>query len=86
MTSAKYRFIEESGSFEGQVYGIAITGNAQGIVYNKKVFTKAGITVADDAGRVPGRPPAGQGQARRGPAVHQLQGRLADLAVGAATA
>ena len=41
---AKYRFIEESGSFEGQVYGIAINGNANGILYNKDVFTKAGIT------------------------------------------
>ncbi len=40
----KYRFIEESGSFEGQVYGIAINGNANGILYNKDVFTKAGIT------------------------------------------
>lgn len=28
----------------GQVYGVAATGTAQGIVYNKKVFTDAGIT------------------------------------------
>jgi raffinose/stachyose/melibiose transport system substrate-binding protein len=41
---AKYRFIEELGSFEGQVYGIAINGNANGILYNKDVFAKAGIT------------------------------------------
>jgi raffinose/stachyose/melibiose transport system substrate-binding protein len=41
---AKYRFIEESGSFEGQVYGIAINGNANGILYNKAVFEQAGIT------------------------------------------
>jgi raffinose/stachyose/melibiose transport system substrate-binding protein len=40
----KYRFIEELGSFEGQVYGIAINGNANGILYNKDVFAKAGIT------------------------------------------
>lgn len=30
--------------YDGQVYGVASTGNAQGIVYNKKVFTDAGIT------------------------------------------
>ena len=30
--------------YEGQVYGVASTGNAQGIVYNKKVFEEAGIT------------------------------------------
>jgi raffinose/stachyose/melibiose transport system substrate-binding protein len=42
--TTKYRFIQELGSFEGQVYGIAINGNANGILYNKDVFTKAGIT------------------------------------------
>lgn len=31
-------------AFENNVYGIASTGNAQGIVYNKKVFEAAGIT------------------------------------------
>lgn len=31
-------------SFEDQVYGIPSTGNAQGVVYNKKVFEEAGIT------------------------------------------
>lgn len=30
-------------AFENQVYGIPSTGNAQGIVYNKKVFEQAGI-------------------------------------------
>jgi raffinose/stachyose/melibiose transport system substrate-binding protein len=30
--------------YDGQVYGVPSTGNAQGIVYNKAVFTKAGIT------------------------------------------
>lgn len=31
-------------AFENQVYGIPSTGNAQGVVYNKKVFEDAGIT------------------------------------------
>lgn len=31
-------------AFEDQVYGIPSTGNAQGVVYNKKVFEAAGIT------------------------------------------
>lgn len=31
-------------SYQDQVYGIPSTGNAQGIVYNKKVFEQAGIT------------------------------------------
>ena len=39
----KYRFINEQ-AYKGQVYGIATTGNAQGLVYNKKVFVAAGIT------------------------------------------
>jgi ABC-type glycerol-3-phosphate transport system substrate-binding protein len=39
----KYRFIDEQ-SFDGQGYGIAITGNAQGILYNKKVWEAAGLT------------------------------------------
>lgn len=30
--------------YEGEVYGIPSTGNAQGVLYNKKVFEKAGIT------------------------------------------
>ena len=33
-----------SEMYDGEVYGIASTGNAQGIVYNKKVFEEAGIT------------------------------------------
>jgi len=40
---AKYRFATEQ-SFDGKDYGIAITGNAEGFVYNKKVWTAAGIT------------------------------------------
>src|SRR4029079_14069332 len=39
---SKYRFLTEQ-SFEGKVYGLAITGNAQGFVYNKKVWQAAGI-------------------------------------------
>jgi raffinose/stachyose/melibiose transport system substrate-binding protein len=39
----KYRFINEQ-AFGGTVYGIATTGNANGFVYNKKVFAAAGIT------------------------------------------
>ena len=30
-------------TYDGQVYGIPSTGNAQGVVYNKKVFEAAGI-------------------------------------------
>ena len=29
--------------YEGQVYGVPSTGNAQGVLYNKKVFKQAGI-------------------------------------------
>jgi raffinose/stachyose/melibiose transport system substrate-binding protein len=39
----KYRFTTEQ-AFDGKTYGIAITGNAQGFVYNKKVWAAAGIT------------------------------------------
>ena len=39
----KYLFMQDK-SFDGVSYGIASTGNAQGIVYNKAVFTAAGIT------------------------------------------
>ena len=31
-------------AYNGNVYGIPFTGNAQGIVYNKKVFEEAGVT------------------------------------------
>jgi raffinose/stachyose/melibiose transport system substrate-binding protein len=41
--ASKYRYLNE-GSFDGTTYGIAINGNAQGFVYNKKVFAAAGIT------------------------------------------
>jgi raffinose/stachyose/melibiose transport system substrate-binding protein len=38
-----YAFLNDF-SFSGTVYGIPSTANAQGIVYNKKVFADAGIT------------------------------------------
>lgn len=40
---ADYNFATNR-AFGGKVYGIPSTGNAQGIVYNKAVFEKAGIT------------------------------------------
>jgi ABC-type glycerol-3-phosphate transport system substrate-binding protein len=40
----KYRFVRTEQTYEGKVYGLAITGNAQGYVFNKKVWTEAGIT------------------------------------------
>src|SRR5690349_18643118 len=46
-----YRFLP-AASFDGTQYGIAFGGNANGIVYNKKVFDAAGITdlPTDEAG------------------------------------
>ncbi len=38
-----YNFMTQK-AYDGNVYGINITGNAQGIVYNKAVFAEAGIT------------------------------------------
>jgi raffinose/stachyose/melibiose transport system substrate-binding protein len=38
-----YRFVDEQ-AFDGKGYGVAVTGNTQGIVYNKKVWAAAGIT------------------------------------------
>ncbi len=38
-----YNFVTEK-AIGGTVYGIAVTGNAQGVVYNKAVFEAAGIT------------------------------------------
>lgn len=42
--SKTYRFVTSEQNFDGQVYGIAITGNASGLVYNKKVWADAGVT------------------------------------------
>lgn len=39
----KYDFIDNY-TYDGQVYGIASTVNAQGVLYNKKVFADAGIS------------------------------------------
>jgi ABC-type glycerol-3-phosphate transport system substrate-binding protein len=41
--SKKYQFINEA-AYNGTVYGIAVTGNANGMLYNKDVFKAAGIT------------------------------------------
>ncbi|WP_439564143.1 ABC transporter substrate-binding protein [Microcella sp.] len=41
--SQTYRFIPET-AYEGQGYGIAVVGNAGGIVYNKAVWEAAGVT------------------------------------------
>lgn len=39
----KYNFVPAGKSYNGQVYGIAMTGNFQGIACNKNVFEAAGI-------------------------------------------
>ena len=39
----KYNFID-AWAFDGLAYGVPSTGNAQGIVFNKAVFEKAGVT------------------------------------------
>lgn len=41
--SQKYLFMENK-RIDNKVYGIPIRGNAQGIIYNKKVFDEAGVT------------------------------------------
>ncbi|WP_245566797.1 ABC transporter substrate-binding protein [Jonesia quinghaiensis] len=38
-----YRFVREK-AYDGQVYGIPVVGNTQGIVYNKNVWAEAGLT------------------------------------------
>ena len=38
-----YRFLPSS-SFEGTQYGVAWGGNANGVVYNKRIFDEAGVT------------------------------------------
>ncbi|MBO3662406.1 ABC transporter substrate-binding protein [Microbacterium stercoris] len=38
-----YRFASEE-AYDGKTYGIAITGNTNGLVYNKNVWEEAGIT------------------------------------------
>lgn len=41
--SGKYLHVDED-AFDGTSYGIPVTVNAQGVVYNKKVFEEAGVT------------------------------------------
>nr|BFE56808.1 extracellular solute-binding protein [Dactylosporangium thailandense] len=41
---SKYRFVRSEQTYDGKVYGLSITGNAQGYVLNKKVWAQAGIT------------------------------------------
>lgn len=41
--STQYNFVD-SWMWDGIAYGMPSTGNAQGVVYNKKVFEQAGIT------------------------------------------
>lgn len=41
--SKDYRWVSEK-SYDGNVYGIALGGTANGVLYNKAVFEKAGIT------------------------------------------
>ena len=41
--SAQYNFMS-AWSFDGVCYGIPSTGNANGILYNKRIFAEAGIT------------------------------------------
>ncbi|WP_102193694.1 ABC transporter substrate-binding protein [Microbacterium aurantiacum] len=38
-----YRFLN-THTYDGTQYGLAIGGNAQGVLYNKKVFEEAGVT------------------------------------------
>ena len=38
-----YRFLP-AASFEGTQYGVAFGGNANGVVYNKRIFDEAGMT------------------------------------------
>ena len=72
-----YRFLP-AASYDGTQYGIAWGGNANGVVYNKKIFEEAGVTeLPTSRRRVAGRAAEGEGQHRRHPDVHELQGRLA---------
>ena len=41
---SKYNFIAAGKVYQGNVYGVSITGNFQGIACNKNVFDAAGIT------------------------------------------
>ena len=41
--SKTYRFVTEQ-AYDAKAYGVAITGNAQGIAYNKRIWEEAGVT------------------------------------------
>jgi len=41
--SKDYRFISTEQNFDGMSYGLAITGNVSGLVYNKKVWADSGV-------------------------------------------
>jgi len=41
--SSQFRFLNEK-AYDGNVYGIAVVGNAQGYVVNKRIWADAGIT------------------------------------------
>lgn len=40
----KYRFVTSEQVLKGTVYGLALTGNAQGFVYHKRIWQQAGVT------------------------------------------
>ena len=70
--------------YDGLVYGVPSTGNAQGVVYNKRVFTEAGVA---ETPKTPDEFIAAL-QAIKGlrffhhSALHELRRRMADGAVG----
>lgn len=41
---SEYVNFADQWKFEGNCYGVGYMGNAQGILYNKKVFADAGVT------------------------------------------
>ncbi|CAM5573251.1 hypothetical protein SGLAM104S_09894 [Streptomyces glaucescens] len=72
-----YRFTDKT-DVDGRTYGIATFGTANGFVYNKALWKRAGITDwPTSAPGVPRRPGGDQGEDGGHPVLHQLQGRLA---------
>lgn len=75
--SDKYRFSDKT-TVGSKVYGIAQFGTANGFIYNKALWKKAGDhRLAELARGVPRGTEGDQGKDRRNPLLHQLQGRLA---------
>ena len=70
--------------YDGLVYGVPSTGNAQGIVYNKRVFTEAGVAETPKTPDEFYRGTAGNQGLRffHHSALHELCRRMADGAVG----